>query len=120
MCVEYVPETAVGIEPGNSRTPMNFVPLFSPTMGSSTSTERKSQTLVKNNSIHDSTKQTPAASETLGKNENISTDVSSYIFVKPSLLFITEIVFCFCLNPHHTLSSAQLCRQFKNFYLRVS
>ena len=113
--MEDVPETAVGIEPGTSRTPMNFVPLSSLTMGSSTSTERKSQTLVKNNSIRDSTKQTSEASETLGKNENISTNVSSYIFVKPSLLFITEIVFCFCLNPHHTLFSVQICRQFKNF-----
>ena len=120
MCVEDVPETAVGIEPGTSRTLMNFVPLSSPTMGSSTSTERKSQTLVKNNSIRDSTKQTSKASETLGKNENISTNVSSYIFVKPSLLFITGIVFCFCLNPQATLFSAQICRQFKNFYLRVS
>ena len=49
-----IPETAVGTEPGISRTLMNFVPLFSPTMGSSTSTERKSQTLGKSDSIRDS------------------------------------------------------------------
>ena len=115
-----IPETAVGTEPGISRTLMNFVPLFSPTMGSSTSSERKSQTLGKNDNIRDSTKQTSDASETLGRNVNTSANVSSYTFVKPPLLFITGIVFCFCLNPHNTLFSAQIYRQFKISYLRVS
>ena len=58
---------------------MNFVPFFSPIMGSSTSTKRKSQTLETNDGIPDSAKQTSEASQTLGNNYSVRATVSLHI-----------------------------------------